>query len=717
MRLPRLNYPLPPRQRGVFGLMAVGLMLLMVISVALAIDTGRLYLEQRHMQRVADLAALEAAGAVTLVSQTPDTELASAAQEAARRNGHDSEDSKRALGAVGGGVCHAPEGDGSVRVFFAHSPDAASVDCNTLEGSYTGTLERHAVEVTASHQVRPSLFGSLLGEDEITISATAAAYRPQAEPYAVFSVGSRLLNVDTDESALAPVLRGLLDLGADASVAGFGGIADASVSLADLVSVDELTAGSTEELLGAELKLLDLITRLKAAHHDSGSEEDAPELLALQALNDRLTAFISTENIITVGDLLDIGTERAPLDVEVSALDLLSTGLLIANQENAVSLPGLILSVPGVTNIEAILEVIEPPKIAIGPVGCLEGEPDPSCGGQWKTEARTAQVQIELNADVKVPLLADLQLGATVIAGGARAGIESVDIPKEGPEEGKHEWDVKVAAYGLPISLNTTVGAGLLSDKTYLPWLEDANLGMRGDLDNFLTELFSDVPGGDLVTNLLSGLVGIVTGLVGGLLDLVGGILGGLLDGYCYRDVYVHPEPSYVDETNYPTSGVVPGSQIWERYRYGSVVLGIPVCTSGYRHRYHSPSPSFKGIEEESGSVEHSDTAWGKGGAMTVKEGSSATLEWPNKKTAKFYSSLEDTVSLSAGDFSIDVANRQGVDISGLLSSVLAVLESVIDQVILRVAGPLLDVLGVGLGEAKVEVHHISDATGPPELL
>ncbi|WP_445004991.1 pilus assembly protein TadG-related protein [Halomonas mongoliensis] len=687
MRLPRLNYPLPPRQRGVFGLMAVGLMLLMVISVALAIDTGRLYLEQRHMQRVADLAALEAAGAVTLVSQAPDTELASAAKEAARRNGHDSEDSKRALGAVGGGVCHAPEGDGSVRVFFAHSPDAASVDCNTLEGSYTGTLERHAVEVTASHQVRPSLFGSLLGEDEITISATAAAYRPQAEPYAVFSVGSRLLNVDTDESALAPVLRGLLDLGADASVAGFGGIADASVSLADLVSVDELTAGSTEELLGAELKLLDLITRLKAAHHDSGSEEDAPELLALQALNDRLTAFISTENIITVGDLLDIGTERAPLDVEVSALDLLSAALLIANQENAIALPGLNLSVPGVTDIEAMLAVIEPPQIAIGPVGCVD-HARPPCEGNWKTEARTAQLVLGVGANVEIPLLAKLGLKLGVTAAGARAGVESA---RPATEDANHEWEIDISASQTPLTTELELQLSLL--ESHIPWLdeENKNYSKIGEVTSFLQSTLGLAT--SLVTNLINGLINIVSGLVSALLSL-------LYHSYITSD----------------------GTQVC-----GRVLLILPVGCD--------PTPTLE-EELETGGGEttgwHDDLDDWLASSDAQQHGTpdsyhSHTLNWPTETVVTFDGdgSLEGTAT-ALGNLAgaIDIrAELFGVDlgVSNLLSPLLGIVDAVVGNVVGSLAAgvidPLLDELGVNISEAEVRVIHIDHHTAPPELL
>ncbi|WP_152907196.1 pilus assembly protein TadG-related protein, partial [Pseudomonas aeruginosa] len=49
----------PARQRGAIGILAATTLLLALICLLLVVDTGRLYLEQRNLQRVADVAALE----------------------------------------------------------------------------------------------------------------------------------------------------------------------------------------------------------------------------------------------------------------------------------------------------------------------------------------------------------------------------------------------------------------------------------------------------------------------------------------------------------------------------------------------------------------------------------------------------------------------------------------------------------------------------------
>ncbi|PKM36244.1 MAG: hypothetical protein CVV06_12040 [Gammaproteobacteria bacterium HGW-Gammaproteobacteria-10] len=49
-----------PRQRGVLGLLGGLVLFLSVLFTALAMDTGRLMLEHRRLQLVADMAALDA---------------------------------------------------------------------------------------------------------------------------------------------------------------------------------------------------------------------------------------------------------------------------------------------------------------------------------------------------------------------------------------------------------------------------------------------------------------------------------------------------------------------------------------------------------------------------------------------------------------------------------------------------------------------------------
>ena len=57
---PRSQFRGPAQQRGAIGLMAAATFGLALLFALLVVDSGRLYLEQRKLQRVADTAALAA---------------------------------------------------------------------------------------------------------------------------------------------------------------------------------------------------------------------------------------------------------------------------------------------------------------------------------------------------------------------------------------------------------------------------------------------------------------------------------------------------------------------------------------------------------------------------------------------------------------------------------------------------------------------------------
>ncbi|WP_253448286.1 pilus assembly protein TadG-related protein [Halomonas sp. Y3] len=682
MRLPRFDYPLPPRQRGVFGLMAAGLMLLMVISVALAVDTGRLFLEQRHMQRVADLAALEAAGAVTLISQASDADLASAAQDSAKRNGHDigdSEESKRALSAVGGGVCRAPEDDGWARVFFAHALGEGTVECSTLDGSYSGTLERHAVEVTASHQVRPSLFGSLLGEDEITISATAMAQRSQAETVGVLEIRNTL--------ASANLLSQLFgdDLGVTAI--GYEGLADLSIGLLGLVDLAG-GVGATDGLL--KDVTLD-VASLVSADLEGLVQGESSSLIStgLEVFQDTLEVMLDLGlGTIQLGDILAVDPEApaSSLDVSVNLLSLLDASVFL-NDGNFINVEKLGLSLGQLGGVEVELGVIEPPQIAVGPVGCADGS-FVDCKGDWKTEARTAQVRLGLGVDLRIPVIADLGVKLGLVAGGARAGIEGA---RPAGHEESHEWDVDVAAYQYPLATKLDLKLALLD--SHLPWLDEDEPSSRvGEIIGFLQGTLG------IVASIVNGLVDVLSTVVGGLLNfLIGGILG----------------------TGHEISE--DGTEVcWK-------VLHIPAgckATDTLKDDLETDGGETSGWDEDLGSWMEGFESETTGEAMSPGVHS---LQWSSSmESLPFTGSVRNTVSGLSKNLQNDINLRVelfGVplSVSDLLEPVLDIVDVVVMGVVANLAGtvvdPLLQALGVKVNEAVVRVEAIDHRTGPPELL
>lgn len=727
MRLPRLNNPLPPRQRGAYVVLTAVVMLSLVLSVGLALDTGRLHLEKRQLQRVADMAALEAAGAVMLISHAEDGELEEAAQAATERNGykHNTDDQPSDIDdirvkAKGGGVCHEDTGGdgGLIRRFYPFDGG------ETKPAGACSELERHAVEVTIEYMASPSLFGSLWGDDGVKMTATAMAQRSQAEEYVVFSVGSRLLSVDTNDSILDSLIGGLLE--ADAAVAGFGGIADVTVNLSDLLDVPELRVGSAEELLSAELTLLDLVKAVAKA-----VDEDETLGLGLGVLagflNDLPVSAHLSDATITLGEVLGVTTDTIPLMAELDVPGLLSTALLVASQESGLALPGLEISVPGVANIDAMLKVIEPPQIAIGPVGCADGSLG-DCNGSWKTEARTAQLTLAIDADVEVPLLAKLGVKLGVTAAGARAGIE--DISPAG-EHDEHEWNVTVAAYQAPLSApRLDLHLGLLS--TPLPFLDDNDWSRVSELEDYLkgVSIFEDVASS--VVNIIGAAVNAIASVLSSILSelskLVSAVLKGLggllvdssqsryydkeIDSFCIKETIVgrlsgidySPPPEcrsasefdHLDD-NLPT-GVDPegGTSGWEEILEAWVEPGVA-----------------KGRDERMGeSIPDPPVA-----------------KWPAENSEEekviFTGDLGTAVAMIGElEDSVDVKlELLGADLSAnaLLGPVLRIVDEVAGKVLSPLVGlaldPVLDALGVNVSEAEVRIIHIDRRTGPPELL
>lgn len=691
LRRPRAHPRSPARERGAFVVVTALVMLLLVLAIALALDSGRLYLEQRHMQRVADLAALEAAGKVVLISQTSDAALTAAAADAAKRNGHDPAAEGRVLEVAGGGICHEAVGGGKVRAFFAHGVGAAAIDCGVHGGQYSGTLERHALRVSARHTVSPSLFGSLWGEEAITVAAMATAQRPRAEPYGVLSVGTRLLAVDAAASPLlGPVLSGLLGGAPTASLVGFDGLANARVSVAELLEVKRLTVGSVDELLATELTVLELV---EAARIGAGGDE----LLALDALEGLLGASVGGVDI-ALGELLEVGTAQVPLAAELDVLDLLDAAILAANKGRAIVVENLALGIPGLADIDLVLDVIEPPQIAIGPVGCADGAPPPAgatCNGQWKTTARTAQVRLGVSGALRIPVLADLGLKAGLLAGGAKAGIEDA----RRPTSGTHAWDVDVAAWQYPLGGKLDLKLDVLD--TSLPWLDPglvSDNGLRAQLNQFLEQLGL---ANTLLGNLVSTVESLLGGLLGALLDLLKGILGLLASSREYYN---------------------PGTD--EICVEATAVLGL-IKRTRCQPAPHLPgelgpggeTPDWNaGLDTWLASVE-ADTS------STSMTPAQRSLAWPEQTDARFAGSIAATAaSLGAllGDIDLQ-AEFFGGRTSSLLTPVLAIVDAVAGEVLAAVAAtaldPLLDALGVQVNDAEVRVIHIDDHTGAPELL
>ncbi|MDD2664224.1 MAG: TadG family pilus assembly protein [Dechloromonas sp.] len=382
----RAERPLPAsRQRGAIGLFGILTLLTGLLFTALAVDAGRLWMERRQLQSIADMAALEAAGTIGCAANLADVQAA--AQAAAQRNGY------------GDNLTQAPN-----RVEIGKLKTVGG------ERQFIAGAAPEAVHVVATESVPASLLlGGLIG-NRVRITAEATA---RAEPaQATFGAGSYLLRVSAtgkDANLLNLLLGGLLGSSLSLDVASYQGLANANVTLLQLLQVNA-TVGSVEELLNANLTIREVIdmTRGAVILHDSGLSTVVGALDSL---------LLNTVNALDLrlGDVLNVATPvtDAAANLDLNVLDLITATLMVANKNHAISLP-LGINIPGLVNLSADINIIQPPQIAVGPAGR-------DADGNWCTEAKTAQIDVGVTSFINVLGLAtvDLKLALEVAQGTA----------------------------------------------------------------------------------------------------------------------------------------------------------------------------------------------------------------------------------------------------------------------------------------------------------
>lgn len=339
------------RQRGAIGLMAAGTMAVALVFMLLAVDSGRLYLEKRKVQAIADTAALEAAGLGGQCGSNT-TANAYAVQNAARNGFTIVAGGSRALVVTCGTLVTNAS---NLRVFTA---DATKND---------------AIRVVASSAVATSiangiwnLFNGVPLATQTTLSATAVA--AQAPPVAQLTIRNNLLSLDTSQSpALNAVFANLLGGGLSISAAGWQGILGTNVNL--LSYLDQLaiqlkvTAGDYTTLLTTAASATDLVQAAVTLLQKGGTG-------VLANVNDILAiaAIAPNTKVLTVGNLLNVatGTPMAALNSTVQLFDLLQAVAQLSNSKSAVS-AAVQVGLPGLASLSIQTKVIEPPQLsAIG---------------------------------------------------------------------------------------------------------------------------------------------------------------------------------------------------------------------------------------------------------------------------------------------------------------------------------------------------------------
>ncbi|POA20043.1 hypothetical protein C1886_10200 [Pseudomonas sp. FW300-N1A1] len=379
---PRSRFCGPAGQGGAIGLIAALTLALALLFMLLVIDTGRLYLEQRKLQRVVDMAALEA---VTRGGNClPGTSAAAYAVQSATRNG-----------------------------FTPNVDRTLTTHCGTLATgadhvrSFTADASKsEAIRVVAQHTVLRSVaagVGALFSSDGVelhtVLSATAVAAPPS--PLAMLTIRSTLGVIDSSKSALLNALIGGM-LGGQLTLmaGGWDGLANTTISLLgylDQLAIDlHVQAGDYETLLNTTVtptQLIDAAVQILS----KGGAAASGTVQVLQSVS----AISSKVQSLKLGDLISVqaGTSAAGLDSSLQLFELVQAIAQLANSQSAAAVSSQ-LSVPLIGNVGVQLKVIEPARLsAIGNPALAKAG---LATGKDQIFVRTAQVRALITIELPV---------------------------------------------------------------------------------------------------------------------------------------------------------------------------------------------------------------------------------------------------------------------------------------------------------------------------
>ena len=316
-----------------------------LISILGLVEVGYLFWAKRDLQKVVDLAAL--AGAQRLETCNANlSDNAAARSNAVNDNGFQEELVIR-CGYWDSNVGHVVSSPGQ-------------------------NQQLDAVQVDGSRSAIP-----FLGQIDAFPRLRARAIARSGAPIAAFSVGSRLLDINSG-AALQQVLKLVgVDL-TGTSVGTFDGLAGVKITPRGLLQAlglpveANIGAGELNQLLAArQVSIAELIDAVA----EVGAQQGVASV-GLDALNTRLAQLDIHNAMVRLGSqgsnsglfaqiAAGASAANAALDTQVDVLSLVTAGLQIANGQHAVDVPGL--NIAGAIRVQA--SVVEPPSLAIGPVG------------------------------------------------------------------------------------------------------------------------------------------------------------------------------------------------------------------------------------------------------------------------------------------------------------------------------------------------------------
>ncbi|AJO76365.1 pilus assembly protein TadG-related protein [Pseudomonas sp. MRSN 12121] len=384
----RRQFSGPHRQRGAIGLMAALALGVALLCTVVVTDSGRLYLGQRELQRVADNAALEA------VARSGNCQAglsaAAYARQSAARNGFVVAADKPLTATCGSLLTGAD----NLRLFSPDPNQASAIQVVVSEAVPTSIAAGIA-----------SLFSSAPFSATTTLSAKAVAAQPRP-PLAQLTIRSTVV----DANLLNGTLSGLAGSSVNVSALGWQGLVDTDISLLSYLkqlAIDlNLSAGTYSQLLATNTDITQLIqTAITVAQRNGATAE------VLTALGAIKVAAINTVPV-KLGDLLKLqtGTPDAGLDANLQLLNLIEAFLQLASSQSAAAVE-LPVSVLGLAGVRTRIKIVSPPEFAIGNPQLAAADPL----GPNRIYVRTAQVRALLTVDLSL-INSVLQLVNTLLS-------------------------------------------------------------------------------------------------------------------------------------------------------------------------------------------------------------------------------------------------------------------------------------------------------------
>lgn len=375
---------LPARQRGAISLLAALTLGIALLCTLLVIDSGRLYLEKRSLQRVADMAALEAASRKGTC--TSGTSASTYANQSATRNSFVVGSDSRTLTVNCGTL---------------------ALDVNSRRTFTADATKPEAIKVVATHAVPRSiaagiaaLFDSTPTPANIQLSATAVA--ASTPPLAALTIRSAAMTIDSAKAALLnPVIGSLLGGTLNLSVANWQGIAGTELSVLNYLNrlkTDlNINAVGYTDVLNTNVAVSQLIQTAINVLDPAGTLSATATISGLRAL--KVAAGATT---VLLGDLLSVqgSTDIAALNTKLRLFDLVQGVAQLANDKNGISAAAQI-NLAGLAQVTTRVQVVEPPQLsAIGDPSKIDPL-NPKTGAN-RLYVRTAQMRALVSINLPV---------------------------------------------------------------------------------------------------------------------------------------------------------------------------------------------------------------------------------------------------------------------------------------------------------------------------